>query len=344
MALLSSEIGTKEMAPLCRQLATTYTAGIPIIQALEHVSEQTRNGKTKRVLKQMGEDLRNGSTLEQAVGAQSKYLPPFFVHLLASGEKGGRLDIMLRDLSEYFEDRLKMKRMVFGMMTLPIIQLVAAWFLGTFALGIIQGAAEAGGGVDGVMTYIREQYLWLQIRAVGAFLLVGVAGIALARFGLLGWITCAVTTFVWPLRTVTLKMGVARFFRSFGLLLGSGLDIVSCVESAAAVTSNPYIERDLLKAVPHIKRGKTLSEAFAGSKTITPLAREMLHVGELSGNLEGQLKKAAEFHLDEANHAVGIAVKAMSVLIGLAVAAVIGYVIISFYGKMYGGMMDELGI
>ncbi len=343
MGLMSPQIDTKKMVPLCRQLATSYGAGIPILRTLDHVGAQVRDAKTKRVLKSIGDDIRKGSTLTEAVGAQSEFLSPFFVHLLASGEHGGHLDVMLRDLADYFEDRLKMQRAIMSTLALPMIQLTMAWFLGSFALGITQGALDAGGGTSGVMAWITEVYIPFQLMAIAFFALMGAVAVALSRFGLLGWVTGLISTYVWPLKNVTRKFAMARFFRSFSLLIASGLPIVKCIEQSAAVIGNPYIERDLLQAVPPIRRGSTLTEALSHARYVTPLAREMVQVGEVSGNLDGQMKKAAEYHLDEASHAVQVATKVMGALIGLAVAGVIGYVVISFYSNLYGGL-DALGI
>ena len=344
MGLMSPQIDTKKMVPLCRQLATSYGAGIPILTTLDHVGAQVRDAKTRRVFKSIGDDIRKGSTLSDAVGAQSKYLSPFFVHLLSSGERGGHLDVMLRDLADYFEDRLKMQRAVTSALALPMFQLAMAWFLGSFALGITQGALDAGGGTSGVMAWITEVYIPFQIKAMVFFALAGVAAVVLSRYGLLGWVTGLISTFVWPLKNVTRKFAMARFFRSFGLLIASGLSLTKCIEQSAAVTGNPYIERDLLKAVSPILNGSTLTEALSHARYVTRLAREMVHVGELSGNLDGQMKKISEYLLDEATHAVQVATKVLGALIGLAVAGVIGYVVISFYMNLYGGALDALGI
>lgn len=347
MALFSTQIATKHMVPVCRQLATAYSAGISIISSMDHVGTQVKNAKVRRVFTDMGDDLRKGSTLGEAAQAQSKYLSPFFIQLLTSGEQGGRLDVMLRDLAQYFEDRLAMARQIKGTLTLPAIQLVMAWYLGSFAMGIIgvvlAGAEGAGGGINGVIAYFYD-YLWFQAKVMAVALFLGAIAVVLARQGLLAWMTGAISTHIWPLSNVTRKFGLARFFRSLSLLIGSGLSITRCIESAAAVTANPYMERDLLQAVPHVKEGRTLSEAFSHSRYMTPMAREMLFVGEQSGNLEGQLKKVSEYHLQEATHAVAVATRIMSVAIVLGVGLLIGYLVISFYTKLYGGLLDELGI
>ena len=347
MGLFSPQISTKRMVPLCRQLATAYGAGIPIVQTLDHVGKLTRDGKVRGVLLEMSQDLRNGATLAEAADKQRRYLPRFFINLMASGETGGHLDVMLNDLAQYYEDRLAMQRRIKGLMAYPVIQLVAAWFLGTFAiglLGVVQGAFAGGpGGLNAIFAYV-EVYLWFQAIAISIFIGLVLLAALLSRLGFTNWFGAFIATRVWPFSNVTRKFALARFFRSFALLLGSGLPITRCIEHSAAVTSNPYMERDLLRAVQPVKEGASLVEAFSYTRYLTPTAREMLLVGEESGNLEGQSKKIAQYHLEEATHAVQMATRVIGVMIVVAIAVLIGGIVIYFYASLYGGMLDELGI
>lgn len=348
MGILSKQISTKSMVPVCRQLATSYEAGIPITKAIDHVGGQSGDPKVKRVLNLIADDLRGGSTLGEAVAKQEEYLSPFFIQLLASGEQGGHLDVMLKDLAEYFEDRLSIQRAVLSAMAYPALLLSLAWFIGSFALGMVREALasltdSSRGGVSGITEFV-SRYITFQLWAMVVFGVICAGFIILARMGVLKWMTGAITTHVWPLAKVTRYFGMARFFRSFSLLIGSGMSVMKCIEAAAGVTANPYIERDLLQAVPRVRGGETLVEAFSGSHYMTPLAREMLAVGEESGRLDEHMKKAADYHLKEANHAVKVAITAFTTFIMVVVFAIVGAVIIYFWTNLYGGMMDGLGI
>jgi type IV pilus assembly protein PilC len=347
MGLFSSQIALKKMVPLCRQLATSYDAGIPVVRTLEIVGQQQKDGKLREVLTLMRDSIAKGGTLGEATRAQSRYLPRFFIELVSTGETGGRLDVMLRDLAQYFEDRLEMQRQIVNAMTYPITQLVFAWYCGTFALGLVGKFAgilsDRSGKPFDLMGYVRE-YLVFQGKAGLLALTAFAVCVLLARMGLFGYVWGAFATYMWPLSNVTRKFALARFFRSMSLLIGSGLRIDHCIINSAGVTTNPYIEKDLLKAVPLVRDGHTLVESFGVVRTLTPTAREMLHVGEVSGQLETSLRKVSEYHLDEATHAVAIATRVFSVLIGLVVAFVIGYVVIKFYTTYYGAMFDALGV
>jgi len=345
MGLFSSEISTKKMVPLCRQLATTYEAGIPVVQGFDVVGSQLKDRRIRDVLTTVRDDIKQGATLGEAVHNQRKYLPIFFVQLLAVGEEGGRLDAMLRDLADYYEDRLALQRRVIGSMIYPGIQLGFAWFLGSFALMTIGRLQEA------IQTRMMEfnfnaligDYVNLQIIAGFVLVFVLLAAIVLSRLGVLGYVTGLVSTFVPPFAGATRKFALARFFRSMALLVTSGLGIVKCVEGAATVAANPYIRNDLLKVRQPIKDGESLTEAFARTRYLPPIAHEMLAVGEQSGQLEVQLRKLSHWFTEEAQGRVNMIVRFMNALIILGVGLLIGYIVITFWTSYYGGMLDAIG-
>jgi type IV pilus assembly protein PilC len=340
MGLMTAEISAKHLVPLCRQMATSYDAGLPIIRTLEMMSANAKDSRSKQVFRAMAEDAKAGATLGEAARRQKKYLPKFFIELLHSGELGGRLDVMLHDLANYYEDRLAMQRKIVGAMVYPALQLGAAWYLGTFSLGLI-GKINLDAREPFNLGDYFDQYFMFQGFATGAFALVVVGIILLSRLGVINWSWGLILNYIWPLNTVNKKFGLARFFRSFSLLVGSGMNIQSCIANAAAISGNPWIEKDLKQAIPKVAEGHTLVEAFSGCRSLTPLAREMLEVGERSGNLEASLRKVSDYHLEEGRHAVGIATKVLGVLIVLGVGAVVGYVIISFYST-YFKMLDNI--
>jgi len=337
MGIFSAQLSEKTMVLMCRQLATSHGAGIPILRTLTLVAQNLQDPVAQRVLRRMHDDIRKGDTLTQAARKQSDYVPPMFVQMIESGEIGGRLDMMLRDLASYHEERLRMRRDIVRRLTYPFLQLVAAWFLGTFSLQLIK--------LVGTENFNLGTFLQSYARFQGAAFVLAVAGflfaVLLARVGLLKWVWGFAATYFWPIAPVTRRFATARFFRSLSFLIGSGMPIARAVESAAATTINPYIERDLLTAIPRIKSGMTLSEAFAPCKYFTPEMREMLLVGEESGRHEEALRRASDYQMEEAMHAVAIATRVGEVAIILLVSCIIGYIVIKFWST-YFGKIDEL--
>lgn len=345
MGLFSSQISLKKVVPLCRQLATSYDAGIPILRGLEIVGRQNGDKRIRQVMEEMGDTIKNGGTLGDAARSQRRYLPQFFVELLATGESGGKLDIMLRDLAQYFEDRLEMQRQIVRSLIYPAIQLLAAWYVGMFAIMLIRRLSgifkpSASGQSFDLMKFFHD-YAIFQCKATLVFAAIFAVCVVLSRLGLFGYVWGLFATHIWPMAPVTRRFGLARFFRSMSLLIGAGVRVDHCIVNSAAITANPYMEKDLLKSVPLVRDGYTLVEAFGASRMLTPTAREMIAIGEQSGQMEQALRKVSEYHLEEAQHAVAIATRVMGVLILLAVAGLIGYIIISFY-LMYFGMMGDI--
>lgn len=340
MGLFSSELSAKQMVPFCRQLAATYTAGIPIAQSLDVVGAQLTNKAIRTLTSEMKEDILRGATLADAAAAQSKRLPRFFVQLVAAGERGGRLDAMLRDLAKYYEDKVALQRTIAMSLLYPGIQLAFAWFAGSFALTTIGRINTTSFDLNGIL----RDYAALQASAGAVAAVALVAMAVLARTGQLRRVTGVIGTHAWPFSGATLRFALARFFRSMALLVGSGVNIVKCVEASAEVAHNDYVKRHLLRATPVLRNGGTLEQAFAPIRIIPPMAQQMVAVGERAGELEFQMEKIAQWYTEEAESKVLVITRVMNVVILLLVAVVVAYVLITFYSRLYGGIYNELGI
>lgn len=342
MGLFSTQIATKSLAPVCRQLATSFGAGIPISRCLDLVQEGTKNQQVREVIRDINMRIGKGSTLADAARAQSRHLPPLFIELLAAGEMGGRLDETFRDLSDYYEDRLSLRREIIKKSAYPALQIFCAWFLGTFALGLVRHISF----VSKAFSFSSQLwwYAFFQLKAALAVAAFMTGCVLLSRAGVLKWIWGWIATKCWPLSAITMRLAQARFFRSFALLVKSGVPIIPAVQRSAAASGNAYVEEDFLRAIPGIRNGQTLVDAFHASEYLSRTAREMLRVGEESGKVDEALMKVSEYQHEEAVQALSVAARVGQVLITLIVGAVVGYIVISFYGNYYGRMMDELKI
>ncbi len=346
MGIFTKQMSARELAPVCHQMATAYRAGIPILRTLEMAGREAPNSRAREVLQAMREDIGDGSTLAEAAQRQTPYLPRLFIELVANGEQGGRLDTMLGDLARYYEDRVNLQRHIVTLAVYPALQLTIAWFVGTFAfmlLGRLSATLEGGGDFFDFGGLLAS-YARFQGRAAVLFALAMGVTIVLSRAGVLRWPWGWIRTHVWPLSPVTRRFALARFCRGLSLLVGSGVNIVQALRGAAGAAANPYIERDLLQAVPPVESGAPLTEAFRGSKYLDRTTREMIEVGEASGELEASLRKASDYHFDQATNATQVMLRVGFVLTILFVAFVVGYVVISFYAQIYGGLADGLGV
>ncbi len=341
MGLFSSKLSAKTMAPLCRQLATAYDAGIPIVRSLQLTAEHVGSKRVERTLTSMASSIQQGATLAEAAKAESAALPEFFAEVIAAGETGGRLDALLRDLADYYESWHAMWRSILASMAYPGMQLACAWFLGTFALGIVKQINPMSSKRFILGNYLSD-YARFQIMSLCAAALFVAVVVILSRLGLLRSPMAFVKNHFWPIRSIARKFALARFFRSMALLVGAGLDLRRCIERSAALTMNPPMERDLLQAIPVISQGGTLVEAFSRCRCLSRVGREMIAVGEQSGKLDAAMHKVAEYHFAEAQAAAKATASILRVLIILAMGVLVGAIVISFYGNLYGRMLDDI--
>lgn len=335
----SRKLSIREMARICRQLSTAYQAGLPIIAALQIVVERGAPSRARHALLSMADSIQEGASLAEAARQQQAVLPDLFLEVLAAGETGGRLDTLLADLADHYDGMEAIARATKVAMVYPALQLASAWYLGSFALGIIKTFTLTGTGTFSLGSYLAS-YGAFQLKCHLLFFTVLAILFGLNRVGGLHVFFATIKHRLWPVNRIMHKFALARFFQGFSILLGSGIEIKRCIRQSAALTLHTLIERDLLQAIPAVAQGKTLVEAFAPCKTLTRVDHEMIGVGEVSGELEASCKKLSEYHLNEASSAVQTAMKILQVVITLVVGAIIGYIVISFYGRLYGSMLD----
>ncbi len=330
------------MSLFCRQMAQTYDAGIPVLNGLKLASEQRQDKKLRQVVNRMRDSIRAGATLSQAVEAERKYWPNLFIELVGAGEIGGRLKTMFYELARYYDQRLEMRRKIAGALWYPAIQLTVLWFAGSliFAIRLMQAATDYQFDVN----MLLEKYSTLQMWGALVVALVLATAIVLARLGIWKWIWGALKTFVWPFRRFGRTFAVARFAHALGLLLGSGIDVKTATARAAGTADNPYITASLMKALPQLERGATLTQALSPCPYLDSRVREMLYVGEESGTLPESLAKAAEQLELDAMAAAHVAIRIGGVAVLLLVGLIIGWFVISFYINLYSGIFEQLGV
>ncbi len=338
--IFSPKLSLRTMVPFCRHLATSHAAGIPILRSLDLVTRQTGDGRLRRVVSRMADSIRAGSTLEQAAREQSRYLPTFFVELVGAGEIGGRLDEIFDQLANYYERMADLVRRIRGKFVYPIFLLVFLVLVKNFMAALSEVSTEYGVDFNKLGRVFAYNMGRFALYVMGAF----VVAVVLSRAGLLGWVAGAISTFVWPLSPLTRKLALSRFTRSLGLLLRSGVPVTEAVHKAAAATNNPYIERSLLRCVPAIQSGESVSAALSACPYLSDMAREMIYSGEESGKLDTHLEKIADIHEAEAMQAAKNLVVVVGVLVYLAVAAVIGNFVIRFWMGYFSRALGDLGV
>ncbi len=330
----------KTMSILCRQIASAYEGGIPIIQALQIVGDNFPSRKVKIILYQCSDNLIQGMTLSEALNHAGVF-PDLFIQLVTAGEKSGRLDIILRDLSSYYEDLWKMKRSTIASLIYPMSQLILGWFLGSFALGIVR---QIGLEKQFSLQIYFSSYIAFQIKVCIVFTVFITVLIILKNTKTIHSLLYGIFRYIYPFSYIIHKFSLARFFKAFALLYSSGIPITVALQQSSELLPSSNYQKDISTVIHLIRNGSNLEKSFKTLSWIGQIGQEMIAVGEKSGKLDETLQKLAEFFLLDAQQALQVASKIFNILILLAVGAIIGFIIISFYSQLYGNMFKQLGI
>ncbi|MCX8064624.1 MAG: type II secretion system F family protein [Candidatus Hydrogenedentes bacterium] len=335
-----SILNHKTMSILCRQLASAYEAGIPIIQSLQIVGDSSPTRKLKFALYRASEKIMSGETLVEAF-KEAGIFPDLFIRLVATGERSGKLDIILKDLSTYYEDLWKIKRATISSLIYPGIQLALGWFLGTFALGIVQNLDLHSHFT--INKYISD-YVSFQIKFISLFLIGCILITLLTKYWNLGNIIKNIFSYIWPFSRIVHKLSLARFFKSFALLYSSGITITESLQRSAELLPSFSQQNNITQVIEEIKKGSNLEKAFRRAPWIGRVAQEMITIGEQSGKLDETLHKLSEYALRDAEYTIRATTKILNVLVMLIVGAIIGFIVITFYANLYGNMLNSLDI
>ncbi|MBI5561170.1 MAG: type II secretion system F family protein [Deltaproteobacteria bacterium] len=336
---LGQRVKTKEIVIFTRQFATMIDAGLPLVQCLDILSSQQENKMFKKVLTDVKSSVEGGSTFADALKKHPKVFDDLFVNLVAAGEVGGILDTILNRLSSFLEKADKLKGKIKGAMTYPAAVIIIAalvvsglllWVVPIFE-GMFSGFGKALPLPTQIVVNLSKflQHWWYII--IGA--LVG-AGIGLTRFYRTGRGRRLMDAFFLKLPVfgdLLRKTAVARFTRTLGTMLSSGVPILEALEIVAKTAGNVVIEEAVMKARTSLSEGKTLSEPLAETKVFPGMVTQMITVGETTGAMDTMLSKIADFYEDEVDAAVESLTSLIEPLLMAFLGVVVGGLVIALY-------------
>jgi len=333
------KVSRRELAIFTRQFATMIDAGLPLVQCLDILGMQQENQAFKQVILKVKEDVESGSTFADALEKHPKVFDELFVNLVSAGEVGGILDTILARLAAYIEKAMKLAKQVKSAMVYPSTILAVALIVTTVLLLYVipifgQMFQDFGAALPAptmivlaISAYTRKYFL------LGlALIVVLVLGIRwyykqeggrrrIDRFLL------RVPIFGDLLR----KIAVARFSRTLGTMVSSGVPILESMDIVAKSAGNKIIEEAIVKARASISEGKTISEPLAESKVFPVMVTQMVSVGEATGALDTMLNKIADFYDDEVDAAVGALTSLLEPMLMIFLGVVIGGLVIAMY-------------
>jgi type IV pilus assembly protein PilC len=332
-------VKTKDIVVFTRQLATMIDAGLPIVQCLDILGQQSDNKKFRKVITQVKEEVESGSTFTDALRKHGKLFDDLYVNMVAAGEVGGILDTILHRLALYMEKAMKLIAKIKGAMIYPVtIVTVAVAVTAVLLIYVIPVFAELFGSFGQALPAPTQFVINLSNFTVAYFpYMIGVVvaiGVFLrqsyrteqGRLTIDG-ILLQVPIFGALIR----KAAVARFSRTLSTLVSSGVPILDALAITARTSGNKVVERAVLRTRVSISEGKTIAEPLTQSKVFPPMVCQMISVGEATGALDAMLQKIADFYDDEVDQAVANMTALMEPLVIVFLGVVIGGLVISMY-------------
>ncbi|MBI5835650.1 MAG: type II secretion system F family protein [Candidatus Eisenbacteria bacterium] len=336
-------VTVKELAIFTRQFATMIGAGLPLVQCLDILSKQTENAGFRAVITDVMHDVEAGSTLGDALNKHKRVFDDLFVNMVHAGEAGGVLDEILMRLATYIEKANALIRKVKGALTYPAVVLTVAlgatifmlmFIIPTFAKLFIDFGGELPLPtkiVMGASNFLRGYWWTLLIGAIGS-------AIAFKRYYATeaGHIMIDRLSLKMPvLGDVILKGGVARFTRTLGTLIASGVPILTGLEITARTAGNKILQMAIEATRTSIREGETIAAPLRASGVFPPMVVQMIAVGEQTGALDQMLNKIATFYEEEVDAAVETLTSVIEPVMIVIMGTIVGGMLVAMYLPMF---------
>ncbi|WP_429884419.1 type II secretion system F family protein [Geoalkalibacter halelectricus] len=336
---MEPRITTKDLVVFTRQFATMIDAGLPLVQCLDILGRQQDNKTFKKILVQVKEDVESGSTFADALKKHPKAFDELYVNLVAAGEVGGILDTILNRLAAYIEKALKLKKQIKGAMTYPATVVSIAFIVIAVILVFVIPAFESMFADFGGALPAPTQIVINMSNFVQDYIIAIIGGIILAIFAFKRiYRTQKGRARIddWALKLPVFgplirKAAVAKFTRTLGTMISSGVPILDGLDIVAKTAGNKTVEKAIYKVRQSISEGKTIAEPLEKSGVFPPMVCQMISVGEQSGAIDTMLNKIADFYDDEVDDAVSALTAMLEPLLMLFLGTTVGGLVIAMY-------------
>ncbi|MFC1580139.1 type II secretion system F family protein [Thermodesulfobacteriota bacterium] len=339
ISFMQPKVTNKDIVIFTRQFSTMIDAGLPLVQGLGILGEQLENPTFKRILQQITKDVESGSTLAEAMKKHPQVFDNLFVNLIAAGEVGGILDTILRRLAEYIEKNEKLKARIKGAMTYPIVVMAIAILVIAviliFVIPVFEDMFASFGKALPVPTQIvvnMSRFMKGNIHWV----LLGLFALGYAakkyRNSKGGRRTTDALALKLPIFGMMLKkVAVARFTRTLGTMIQSGVPILDALEIVAKTSGNVILEEIIYEVRSSIAEGQTIAEPLSENDIFPGMVIQMISVGEATGALDTMLEKIADFYDEEVDQAVEALTSMLEPLLMLFLGGSIGGLVVAMY-------------
>ena len=336
---MQPKVKSKDIVVFTRQFSTMIDAGLPLVQGLTILGEQSENRTFKIILKEVTKDVEGGSTLAEAMKKHPKVFDELFVNLVAAGEVGGILDTILRRLADYIEKAEKLKKRIKGAMTYPLVVVaIAIIVIAVILIFVIPVFEDMFAGFGAALPAPTQLVVNMSrfVKGNFHFIIIGLAAIIVgikqyrnshqgkrATDGLL----LKLPVFGELLR----KVAVSRFTRTLGTMIQSGVPILDSLEIVAKTSGNVILEEIIYEVRGSIAEGQTIAEPLSETDIFPGMVVQMISVGEATGALDTMLAKIADFYDDEVDAAVDALTSMLEPLLMLFLGGSIGGLVVAMY-------------
>ncbi len=339
--VIGSGVEPKELVQFTRQFATMIDAGLPLVQCLDILSTQTPNRVFAAALKDIKNTVEGGSTFSDALRKHPKIFDELFVNLVQAGELGGILDTILNRLAAYIEKNVKLRRQIKGALTYPTaVVIIAAGVMSVLMIFVIPafknmfkdfGNSDAMPKLTMAVISLSEWFIghliWIVLTVAAV-----ISGFSYTYKQPKGKRFFHKLMLSLPIFGPLLqKIAVARFTRTLGTLLSSGVPIMDGLEVVAKTAGNVIIEEAIMYVRAKIAEGKNMVEPLAERKVFPSMVVQMLGVGEQTGALDTMLNKIADFYEEEVDVAVAALTSLLEPLMMVVIGGMVGTVMVAMY-------------
>lgn len=337
------KVKTKEITQFTRQLSTLQDAGLPILRSLRILEQQQKPGMLRVIIRNVADDIEGGSTLSEAMASQPKAFDRLYCNMVAAGETGGVLDVILQRLADFMEKAQRLKRKVVGAMIYPIVVI-------TFAVLIVAGIMivvvpkfqeifkDFNTNLPGLTVILINISNWFVNGTPPGWVLLLCSPIALVlgakllkkseagRYGL-----DVVKLKIPILGTILSKTAVARFTRTLGTLLAAGVPILEALNITRETSGNEVYGRALKSVHDEIREGESFANPLRAAKICDSIVVNMIDVGEETGDLDKMLIKIADNYDEEVETLVDGLVSLLEPIMVVVLGGIVGFIVVALF-------------
>lgn len=330
----------KDIVVFTRQFATMIDAGLPLVQALDILSTQVENKVLSNTLAQVKVDVESGATYADALKKHPRVFSELYVNMVAAGEAGGILDTILNRLASYIEKAMKLKKKVKGAMVYPaVVTSIAVLVIAVIMIFVVPTFSKMFATLGGTLPLPTQIIISMSnfIAGIGGLIVFGlivasVIFIAQVRRTEKGKYIIDRLLLKLPIfGTLLNKVAVAKFTRTLGTLVSSGVPILDGLEITAKTSGNKVIEYAIMDVRKGVVGGKTLAEPITKLKVFPPMVTHMIAVGESTGALDAMLAKIADFYDDEVDATVSNLTAMMEPMLMVFLGGSVGFIVVAMY-------------